>query len=222
MTLVVYTAIVGHSPDRLQAAPRSPGTQFVCFMDKPEAKPYSGWQLRTPMWDNDPLYRAEPRRLARWHKLHPHVLFPAAETSLWLDGSLELLRDPRELVRQCDPSSPLITFKHPHRTDLYQEYEACLLYRKDDDAIMRPQIDRYHREGYPFFSGLPETSMLLRQHTPAVQAFDEAWWQEIAQGSVRDQLSFPYVAWKQQFRYGLFPPGMHGANCPWLKFRSHW
>jgi hypothetical protein len=46
---------------------------------------------------------------------------------------------------------------------------------------------------------------MLRRHTPAVNAFNEAWWDEIARGSKRDQLSFPYVARKVGLRYGTFP-----------------
>jgi hypothetical protein len=43
--------------------------------------------------------------------------------------------------------------------------------------------------------------VILRRHTPAVAAFNEAWWAEIQAGSRRDQVSFTYVAWKLGLRY---------------------
>jgi len=34
---------------------------------------------------------------------------------------------------------------------------------------------------------------------------NEAWWREIEAGSVRDQLSFNYCAWRLGFAYRTFP-----------------
>ena len=41
-----------------------------------------------------------------------------------------------------------------------------------------------------------ETGILLRMNTNRVHYFNDIWWSEIQNGSLRDQLSIPYVVWK--------------------------
>jgi hypothetical protein len=45
-------------------------------------------------------------------------------------------------------------------------------------------------------------------------ALNEAWWEEMTRGSVRDQVSLPYVCWKAGLRWDVIPgklvPGMRG------------
>ena len=79
--------------------------------------------------------------------------------------------------------------------------KACTGQHKDDPDIMRKQVDRYMQAGYPEHHGLVETTVLLRWHTPRVAEFNAAWWTELTNGSLRDQLSFNYVAWKQRMAY---------------------
>ena len=43
---------------------------------------------------------------------------------------------------------------------------------------------------------LADTAVLLRRHTDRVRGFNEAWWAQLQQRSVRDQVSFPFVAWR--------------------------
>jgi hypothetical protein len=70
---------------------------------------------------------------------------------------------------------------------------------------MTSQVGRYEFSGYPHNNGLVETGVLLRRKQPEVATFNERWWAEIRQGSLRDQLSFNYVAWRVRLKYGLLP-----------------
>ena len=38
--------------------------------------------------------------------------------------------------------------------------------------------------------------ILLRRKNLKVSLFNNKWWHEINKGSIRDQISFPYVEWK--------------------------
>ena len=200
MSLVVYTAI-GGGYDVLRHTGRAPDDpRFVAFSDtaylpwKTPPYRYLGWEIRPLAPDHFGSWRMR----AKAHQVMPHCDFPDAEYSLYLDGThvpapgYRLERLAEVFLRDTD----LATFAHPHRICAYQEAAACLVTERDDPARIRAQMRRYQAEGFPRDHGLPGITALLRRHTPAVRAFNELWWNEIQAGSYRDQLSFPYVAWK--------------------------
>ena len=93
-------------------------------------------------------------------------------------------------------------FRHPERQCLYDEQERCIDYNKDDPTRILQQVNRYHAEGYPRNNGLAECNVIVRRHNhPGVIKVMCDWWREIENGSRRDQISFPYVLWKNGMRY---------------------
>lgn len=194
--LVVFTAITGGfknevRPPILNGDMRDSDVAFVCYSDCVFSAP-SPWKLFPPTWEHD-----DPRRTARYHKLLPHRLFPDAEYWLWMDGNQQLAVSPWALVDRYMVGPDLSTYKHPERKNVHQELGACIRMKKDDPRVMRTQVQRYEREGYATRKGrLFETTVVLRRNTPKMRDMNEMWWEELRDGSVRDQLSLPYVTWK--------------------------
>ncbi len=219
---IAYTAIFGDSTDKLFEVPRFEDQaedcrcRYVCFTDRPQ-RTGLGWELRAPLWTH-----ADPRRTARYHKLLSHLAFPQAEYTVWFDACLTPLVNMCSFAREVLREQALVTWKHPTRVCFYQEAVACMRHGKDRPEHIQPQLARYAAEGYPHFHGMVESSVVARRNQlQTVREFNEAWWRELAGGSVRDQLSFNYVAWKQQFAYGLLPIGLNMTNSPWFKHRPH-
>lgn len=213
-TVTVYSCITGNF-DKAELAIRRSGAlaesnvSYVLFSDSATGT----IKAKDTTWDVRPLqYTASlpcNRRRSRWHKLNSHVLFPDSDFTLWIDGSQQFKDGVQPYLQLIKPllSSPLDlhTFKHPDRTCIYQELSACIRLNKDNELLMRRQIARYKEYGYPPYSGLVETACILRRKSLAVSAFNKCWWQELKQNSLRDQLSFNYVAWKLKFPYGRIP-----------------
>jgi hypothetical protein len=61
--------------------------------------------------------------------------------------------------------------------------------------VVNAQMARYRAAGYLAHHGLYENGVLMRRNTPALKEFEELWWREYSNGSVRDQLSMMYCAW---------------------------
>jgi alkaline ceramidase TOD1/glycosyltransferase MUCI70-like protein len=186
--------------DRLKRQPRLRDAQYVAFLDRKQrrsgrktASAYDGFE--------------DPVRNARHHKVLLHRWFPSAAYSLWIDGSVVLTFEHRvlELVDAHLRDTDIAVFPHRTRTCVYEEELACIEQEKDDPVVISGHVERYRREGYPASNGLAETSVILRGHTPEANRFCEAWWNEIVTGSRRDQLSFPYVAWKLGVDYARLP-----------------
>ena len=73
---------------------------------------------------------------------------------------------------------------------------------KDDPNLITKQMNRYVKEHYPPNNSLAVTMQLLRRHNQkdCIKAM-EKWWEEIKYNSKRDQLSFNYIAWKQNLKF---------------------
>lgn len=202
MTTVAYTAICG-GRDQLRHTGRPRPGGFVCFTDdRPPVTPYLGWDMR-PASDR---YR-DARLDAKRHQVLAHESFPNMDVSLYMDGS-HVLVEGVTVERLADDYlvyAEIACFEHPERDCAYAEAEVCLAQGLDDPDVIRAQMARYRAEGFPEHWGLPALTMLLRRHTPAIETLNLAWWQEIMAGSVRDQLSFPYVCWKLGLRWETIP-----------------
>jgi hypothetical protein len=111
-------------------------------------------------------------------------------------------------LSDCD----LALFEHSERHCIFEEANVCINRRLDNPEIIRKQINRYHQEGYPANAGLGECTILLRRHTPEIIEFNECWWQEILNGSKRDQISFQYVINKLQLKHRYFPGHLRCTN----------
>jgi hypothetical protein len=202
LRVAVYTVVLGNY-DSL-CPPPSSTADFICFTDDP-ATVVSGWQVRevskVDLTSDDARVRA-----ARRIKLLPHEYLPDYDVWIWIDGNLALVQEPRELASRYLKCVDLVTFKYPGNRDcLYDEAQACIERKKDDDTLIREHVRRYHEEGFPAHQGLVETSVILRRNTPTIRRFNETWWHELTLGSRRDQLSFNYVAWKLRQPYGHVP-----------------
>ena len=69
---------------------------------------------------------------------------------------------------------------------------------------MKNQIDKYLQSNYPKENGLIAGGFIIRKHNDknCIIAM-EAWWNEIMNFSVRDQLSFNYISWEKKITYDI-------------------
>jgi hypothetical protein len=213
MRNVIYTAVMGRINDKIQIPTRSTKWDYVCFTDR-KGWGGRGWDIRPPVW----AHPTNQRRTARYHKTLSHQLFPDAEIVIWVDGCLTPSSGPEQLVRALKDND-LATFKHCERSCVYQELRACLRLKKDKPDLMRTQVERYRKEGYPPNNGLAETTCVVRRQTDQIKLLNEAWWAEITRGSQRDQLSLDYLCWKLGVQYSHLKGTR--PKSPYFRWRPH-
>lgn len=223
--LVVYTAIFGKIRDSLRSPsfdrdPDGRRVEFHCFTDQDvQAYPWKIWRLgmvvgQYPVQD--------PRRAARRIKTDPGRLrepFAKAQYSLWVDGSHVLKTNPWSMVDRHLQHADIAIAKHGERNCVYQEHHACSRMRKDNEAVMASQIERYRAAGYPEHNGLHETGIVLRRLNAATDLFNRTWSDEINAGSCRDQLSVDYAAWYRGMTIAPLPGS--GRASPYFDFYPH-
>lgn len=193
---VVYTCITDGYDELHDHSFINQEWDYVCFTDNPSigAENCLSWEIR-PLIFSD----LDGVRNQRWHKLHPHVLFPDHKESLWVDANINVLT--ADLFADVDSakrrSRKISIPVHPIRKCIFDELEACISLGKDARETMEKQIELIKQDGFPANSGLFETNILFREHhDKIVIGVMDDWWWWIEHFSRRDQLSLTYVLWK--------------------------
>lgn len=194
---VVYSAVTGGYDRILDPQYVDPQLDYILFTDDPTIRS-DIWQVRLI---SNPE-KLDNTRLARKIKILGHRYLEVYDYSVWVDGKMAITGDLRDYIGKNRGSQPMLCFTHPAYDCVYEEKARCEEIGKDDPALMEAQMKRYREEGYPAHNGLIESAVLVRElKDEQVIRLMEAWWREILSGSRRDQLSFNYVCWKEDFVY---------------------
>lgn len=206
----IYTAIFGSYDNLLEPTFKPVGCDFVCFSDK--KIPSENWQIRVVESEFQDAARDN-----RKYKILPHRYLGGYDVSVYVDGNILVRGDINKLTSRYLAESHMALYSHSHtrhrdreetpdfKDCLYQEAEALIeMYErgrfKEKPEIIRKQVDRYRREGYPEHRGFGTTPVLIRRHNEKdVISAMEVWWDEYKKESRRDQLSFNYITWKENF-----------------------
>lgn len=185
--IVVYSCITGDY-EQSKTGQNWGDADWFMFTDKelPESPDKTGWKYLPART----LFK-DPRRDARWHKLLSHQLFPNYDYTIWIDGSIVLKITPEELVAKMGEAD-LMTFKHPNRTTVTEEAEECIRLKLDEEWVIKEYISRIGSS--EFNLPLAETKVVVRRNSAEVELFNQEWFYQLMSGTLRDQISFPYVA----------------------------
>ncbi|KAK1367097.1 hypothetical protein POM88_042658 [Heracleum sosnowskyi] len=145
----------------------------------------------------------DARQNGKIPKLLLHRLFPHVRYSLWIDGKLQLVADPYQILERFlwRQNASFAISRHYSRFDVFEEAEANKAAGKYDNASIDYQIDFYRKEGLTPYSGamlpmtsdVPEGCVIVMEHIPISNLFSCLWFNEVDWFTSRDQLSFSTV-----------------------------
>lgn len=135
----------------------------------------------------------------RYLKMHPHLLFPNYEYSIYLDATLIISHDISLLLNRME-NKVIGMYSHEEtRNCTYEEALVVIKSKKAPKEIVESQMKRYFLEGFPREYGLTENCIIVRKHNDIrCISIMSSWWSEFSnpRNSKRDQLCFMYVLWK--------------------------
>ncbi len=217
--IAVYTGAFGGYDDFFEPMVFPDNIDYYYISDEEPARQ----SKYTWMCANDiiPNHIVSPIKRNRYIKMHPHIIFPEYKYSIYLDANVRVISDLTDLI--CNSKSGISVFEHWRRDCLYYEAMTIVNHKRivPEDAVK--QISKYLREGMPLHFGLPELPVIAREHNKVdcVNVMN-TWWEEFDNESQRDQLSFPYALWKNN--YSLTDVAILG-NCiresKLFKFYNH-
>ena len=190
---------------------------------------------------------AAGRRAAKIPKLLPHVFFPAAGQTLFVDHKLTLQAHPLELIARLlpDEHAAVGAFAHPCAVDrprpglcaglgtggappgadartrwLYDEGHAVLVgNRTADPAALKRQFARFRRDGV-VIAHFVDAAIVAATRSPAAAALGCAWAREFLRddASDRDQLAFAAISGAHEDAIRTAT----GASPPGCRPFCHW
>ncbi len=148
---------------------------------------------------------AHPRLAAKRPKARPD-LYTDCEASLWMDGSVHVLDDRFvALVEEKLGRHELVIWGHPEDRDcLFEEARHCHEWPKYRDEPLLEQTAHYLSEGMPEHFGLWAAGTIARRHTDRMRALGDAWLAEMERWTIQDQVSLPYLFWREGIEPGTF------------------
>ena len=214
-SLVVYTAIIGdydvlHDPMVVE-----PGVHYVCYTDQRH--------IKSDIWDVRYINKVPEEERAvrvREYKMLPHKFFPEYESSIWLDASLIIRGKLLELIEKYHKYANFLLMPHNTSTCAYEEAFANAVGYFTPKSTVIAQIKRYLQENYPENNGLLVGGFLVRNHhdEKIIQTMND-WYHEVCFYSQRDQISLPYVIWKNSLQYDLCDLCIF--DNPWMIRKKH-
>jgi len=191
MKTAIYTCTFSDYDLLLSPVARTPGCDFVAFVDKP--------QVFARRWRFAPLPEtpnaAGQNEINRYCKLFPSKILPDYDLSIYVDGNILIGADLTPLIQEFIASdADIALFPGQHDRTVAEEIELTL--RNDKilperrDAARR-QLDHLRAAGE---ADLPITmnGVLFRRHNrPRLNTLMQDWWQNINAYAMRDQFGLP-------------------------------
>lgn len=223
MKRVIYTAIFGNKENLRDPMYMPTGIDLICFTDA-DFKSHKWRVIKI-----DPPH-SDPVRAARKIKILAHQYLNEYDQSIWIDGNLIVRGDPNPLFDQYLSDNNLALYDHLQNVmdplgsvkdeARYLKELASKGKVKDDPALIDRQLSAYLHEGFPDMNGLAITMVLLRNHNhPDIVKAMNDWWAEIEKFSRRDQMSFNYIAWKNELNFKYIPGDCR--NSVYFKWVPH-
>lgn len=140
------------------------------------------------------------RLVARWAKCHPHVLFPEADYSVWVDACLDVRSRHflAEVLAQIGTGT-LAMLPHPDRTSVAQEINAADTLAKYDGNRHREMVEVLAQKSGGPVDGLWAMTFIARRHSPSLRVMDRWIWAQTYRWTTPtavalDQLILPFAA----------------------------
>ena len=157
--LTVYTCILNGYDDLMPPAIINSHFRYICFTNI-NLPPCPPWGYRPAYWPEN----LKSNRASRIPKILSH-LHVDTEYSIWIDGHLQLLVDPEDLIAGHTNESDLALFQHPLRDCVYSEIALCLEEGIGDKTELIAQEASYRALCYPAQNGLWACGLIVRRHT---------------------------------------------------------
>lgn len=190
--IAVYTCITGKYDTVTDPLLFPDNCDFFLITDMPEANT-SKWKtidIRTLGNDIDLLSNAMKNRFV---KMHPDIVFPDYDYSVYVDGSIRICTDLTEHVNRISQYG-MAFYSHDLRNCVYDEIQACILLGKANKSELLEQIAYLDNAGMPRNYGLPACGIIARKHhDPLCKKVMQEWWNEYVNHAKRDQVNLPLV-----------------------------
>jgi hypothetical protein len=211
MTVIVFTCILGDT-DPLRPCRKVPGVRYLCFADR---------AMHVPPYEIIPVDAGPigPQLASRRLKiLADHPELEACDVTLWHDAAYQLNCNPQTLAESSLKDHDVVAMRHPHRDRIEDEAAAIAKLGYMPASVVQRQVAAYRAAGFTDQRTITSTGFCFRRKTPQVEAWQEAWWREVAAWGYRDQMSVDFALWQTGLTVHYIPG--HYKDNPHAKWHN--
>lgn len=192
---VIYTCITRGYDNAKDPILLNDNLEYVCFTDN--ANQEGAWQKKDLPCE---VSKYNGTLANRYCKMHPFELFENYDYAVYIDGNVRPVSDLSKLYHIAKESkSGLALHLHSRRECVYEEIEACSMYKRGNIPAVKKLKDDLVKEHFPKNFGLLEaTVFVVDLHNMLAREILKDWWDILLKSETkRDQLLLPYVLWKK-------------------------
>lgn len=197
---VVYTCITSGYDDPYEPIYKSEDLQYILFTDKQCMSKTSKWKYCSL---GDMVVEKDSNKVNRFFKFHPFDLFEGKyDYSIYIDGNVQTVSDVAPLYSVAkDSKLGIAMHRHATRSCAYKDALWCKYNNRGNQRAIIKQLQDYRAEGFPENFGLCEATIIVVDlHNETAKLLLSKWWKEFCRSeSGRDQISFPYILWKEGY-----------------------
>lgn len=193
--IVIYTVIFGKYDAVYEPIFLPDNCEYIIVTDMEIAK-NSKWKKYDLKKIEDLLEGLDSIEKNRILKMKPELLFPEYKYSVYIDGNIQIITDITEMIYKI-PECGIAMHLHNHRDCIYEEIEVLKILKRETRENLDAHLKHILIEGMPHNYGLLECNVIVREHNnERCKKIMNDWWEEFLRYSKRDQISFPYVLYK--------------------------
>jgi hypothetical protein len=218
MSDLIYTCVFENYDWVFPPIAPLPSIKHIIVTDRlgPES---AGWERLVV----DPARWGGPVSANRYWKIMGHVEMRGFSRTLYVDANIRLLGNSSAFLDEAlPPGAAMGLFRHPLRSSVVAEMDACLAAGKSVDAArLAEEHGFYIRQGFPDDLGMSENTILARRpHAPGLDAAMRDWWEIYHRFESRDQFSLPVVRWRHHLPVHWIEWSFRDLN-PWFAIYGH-
>ena len=213
-SLIIYTAITGDYDNLKSPKFTDSRVKYICFTNNPKLSSDT-WEMR---YISD--HSLSNVQLARKIKLLPFEFMDIDSNLLWVDAKYSIQADLREYISMYLRNKSILCFPHYARNNICDEMITLVQMYPYMKKKLIMQTAGYLLEGFNDDYGLYDTGCIYRDFADEkIYKIMWQWWENIEKYTHRDQISFPYVCWKNKFVPDV--SNLFIENNKYLKVTSH-
>lgn len=197
--IVIYTSIFGEYDSLAEPLSVPDNCEYYIITDQ-EVSDKSIWKKYDFSKFSNEISKLSNIEKNRYFKMHPHLLFPDYNYSIYIDGNIKIITDLTEYIYYIEEGG-FAAHLHSKRDCVFDEFDAVKIFKKDTKENIEYYRKLLMKRNMPRHYGMLECNVLVREHNneKCIEIMKE-WWKEFCISTKRDQLSLPYVLFKYGYR----------------------
>ena len=197
--IAVYTCIFGKYDEIIEPEVFPDNIDYYIITDL-EVPKNSHWKKIEPeQLKNMDTYTDIEKN--RYFKMVPYEVFKDYHYSIYVDGNIKIISDLSEYIKKMQDVG-IALHNHRLRNCTYKEIQKCIEVGKGSKEDLEKYRNKLKKEQMPEEYGLLEAGVIVRDNFNHLgKKVMEEWWKEFFyQKAKRDQVSLPYVLWKNNIQ----------------------